>query len=69
MKKISTLFVAAAIALSATSVVSCKSKKKVICIQIKSYIHLGTPNEYYEYKYWNGRGKNLIHSMNDYANE
>jgi hypothetical protein len=30
MKKISTLFVAAAIALSATSVVSCKSKKKVI---------------------------------------
>ncbi|MEY5042583.1 MAG: hypothetical protein RLZZ414_2147 [Bacteroidota bacterium] len=30
MKKISTLFVAAAIALSATTVVSCKSKKKTI---------------------------------------
>jgi GTP:adenosylcobinamide-phosphate guanylyltransferase len=34
-----------------------KNKKKVMCMQIDPYIHLGTPNEYFEYNYWNGRGK------------
>jgi molybdopterin-guanine dinucleotide biosynthesis protein A len=33
---------------------------KPACYQLKSYIHLGTPDEYNEFKYWHGRGSELI---------
>ena len=37
-----------------------KSDNKPACYQLKSYIHLGTPDEYNEFKYWHGRGSKLI---------
>ena len=36
------------------------SKQKPVCHKLKSYIHLGTPDEYNEFNYWNGRGSVLL---------
>jgi len=37
-----------------------QNRKKVFCMPIDPYIHLGTPDEYNEYLYWNNRGKVLV---------
>jgi NDP-sugar pyrophosphorylase family protein len=37
-----------------------KTKNKPKCIELTSYIHVGTPEEYKEYVYWNKRAKLLI---------
>lgn len=37
-----------------------KCEKKVFCMPIDPYIHLGTPDEYNEYLYWYSRGKPLL---------
>ncbi len=37
-----------------------KGYNKPTCYQLKSYIHLGTPDEFNEFKYWYGRGSKLI---------
>lgn len=37
-----------------------RNKRKIFCMPIDPYIHLGTPDEYNEFLYWNGRGKILI---------
>ena len=36
------------------------SNNKPVCYRLKTYIHLGTPEEYNEFNYWHGRGLNLI---------
>ena len=41
-----------------------KSEKKPQCIKLDSYIHVGTPEEYKEYLYWNTRAKPLISLLN-----
>jgi molybdopterin-guanine dinucleotide biosynthesis protein A len=38
----------------------CKNIKKPVAYSLRDYIHLGTPNEYLEFQYWNGRGYKLI---------
>ena len=35
-------------------------QNKPKCIKLKSYIHVGTPDEYDEYVYWTERAKPLI---------
>ena len=37
-----------------------KTENKPKCIELTSYIHVGTPDEYKEYVYWNKRAKPLI---------
>jgi len=38
----------------------CKDIKKPVAYNLKDYTHLGTPSEYLEFQYWNGRGNKLI---------
>jgi len=36
------------------------NKKRIMVVPLDFYIHLGTPNEFKEYIFWNNKGTKLI---------